>query len=140
MTTNKTPSDAEIAALYADETGFALGDSPAALLDFARAVLAKWGSPVVAVEPIGYTHSSWLAEAKRGRNGVFVANQMIGFDRPLYTTPQPTQAQAVPLTIAEIEQLIAQWSYELHGDRARYLVRMTEKHHRIGGQHVVKVD
>ena len=44
MTPDKTPSDAEIATLYADETGFALGDSPAALLDFARAVLAKWGS------------------------------------------------------------------------------------------------
>ena len=57
---------------------------------------------------------------------------------PLYTTPQPTQAQsgAVPLTVDEVEQLIAQWSYELHGDRARYLVRMTEQHHGIkGGQH-----
>ena len=51
---------------------------------------------------------------------------------------QPTQAQAgaVPLTVDEVEQLIAQWSYELHGDRARYLVRMTEQHHGIkGGQH-----
>ena len=46
------------------------------------------------------------------------------------------QAGAVPLTIDEVEQLIAQWSYELHGDRARYLVRMTEQHHGIkGGQH-----
>ena len=51
-------------------------------------------------------------------------------------TPQPTQAGAVPLTVDEVEQLIAQWSYELHGDRARYLVRMTEQHHGIkGGQH-----
>ena len=46
------------------------------------------------------------------------------------------QAGAVPLTVDEVEQLIAQWSYELHGDRARYLVRMTEQHHGIkGGQH-----
>lgn len=50
-------------------------------------------------------------------------------------TPQPTQAQAgaVPLTVDEVEQLIAQWSYEVHGDRARYLVRMTEQHHGIKG-------
>ena len=59
--------------------------------------------------------------------------------KPLFTTPQPTQAQAgaVPLTVDEVEQLIAQWSYELHGDRARYLVRMTEQHHGIkGADHV----
>ena len=56
----------------------------------------------------------------------------------LSSTPHPTQAQAgaVPLTVDEVEQLIAQWSYELHGDRARYLVSMTEQHHGIkGGQH-----
>ena len=39
------PTDAEIKDLYAQETGFTLDDSPAALLDFARAVLAKWGAP-----------------------------------------------------------------------------------------------
>lgn len=43
------------------------------------------------------------------------------------------QAGAVPLTVDEVEQLIAQWSYEVHGDRARYLVRMTEQHHGIKG-------
>ena len=49
-------------------------------------------------------------------------------------TPQPVVRE--PLTVDEVEQLIAQWSYELHGDRARYLVRMTEQHHGIkGGQH-----
>lgn len=31
-------SDAEIKVLYADETGFILDESPAALLDFARAI------------------------------------------------------------------------------------------------------
>ena len=34
-------SDAEIKVLYADETGFILDESPAALLDFARAIEAK---------------------------------------------------------------------------------------------------
>ena len=43
MTTE--PTDAEISDLYAEQTGFDLNESPAALLDFARAVLAKWGTP-----------------------------------------------------------------------------------------------
>ena len=55
---------------------------------------------------------------------------------PLYTTPQPTQPQAgaVPLSIAEEERMLAQWDYEMHGDRARYI----EAAHGIGikgGQH-----
>jgi len=45
--TKLAPTDAEIAALYAEQTGFILDDSPAALLDFARAVLAKWGAQPV---------------------------------------------------------------------------------------------
>lgn len=47
------PTDAEIEQLYLEETGFDLNDSPAALLDFARAALAKWGQPAHAVEPYG---------------------------------------------------------------------------------------
>ena len=47
---------------------------------------------------------------------------------PLYTTPQ---AQRKPLTINEVEQILAQHNYEIHGDRARYIVRMTEAAHGI---------
>jgi len=43
------------------------------------------------------------------------------------------QAEPVALTDAEIEQMNAQWNYEIHGDRTRYLVRITEKTHGIGG-------
>ena len=51
--TTTAPTDAEIAKLYAEETGFHLDDSPAALLDFTRAVLARWGTPQpVAREPL----------------------------------------------------------------------------------------
>lgn len=43
-------------------------------------------------------------------------------------TPQPvTQA----LTVQEIEQIIAQHDYEIHGDRAHYIVRLTEEIHGI---------
>ena len=44
------------------------------------------------------------------------------------------QAGAVPLSIAEEERMLAQWDYEMHGDRARYI----EAAHGIGikgGQH-----
>ena len=47
--------------------------------------------------------------------------------QPLYTTPP----QRKPLTIHEVEQILAQHNYEIHGDRARYIVRMTEEAHGI---------
>jgi hypothetical protein len=45
-------------------------------------------------------------------------------------TPSHT-ARRGPLTSAEIEKLLALWDYDLHGDRARYLVREAEKVHGI---------
>jgi hypothetical protein len=51
---------------------------------------------------------------------------MLGQD--LYTTPP---AQRKPLTINEVEQILGQHNYEIHGDRARYIVRMTEAAHGI---------
>ena len=41
------------------------------------------------------------------------------------------EAQRKPLTIAEVEQILVQHNYEIHGDRARYIVRMTEEAHNI---------
>ena len=43
MTYKPTPK--EIENLFVEETGFATDDFPAAIFDFARAVLAKWGQP-----------------------------------------------------------------------------------------------
>ena len=40
-------------------------------------------------------------------------------------------AQRKPLTINEVEKILHQHNYELHGDRARYIVRMTEEAHSI---------
>jgi len=39
--------------------------------------------------------------------------------------------QQQPLTVQEVEQILAQHNYELHGDRARYIVRMTEQAHGV---------
>ena len=141
------PTDAELIAL--------LGDRQFSSIGAVREALRRWGTPAVA---------KWAPEEiADGERGIrWVTNEGI-HGRPtdhdvreylkrtptshgchcdeckqFYTAPaaHPAQAGAVPLTVDEVEQLIAQWSYELHGDRARYLVRMTEQHHGIkGGQH-----
>jgi hypothetical protein len=36
-----------------------------------------------------------------------------------------------PLSASDVEQILARWSYEIHGDRARYIVRETEAAHGI---------
>ena len=180
MTDKPTPTDAELKAMWQIHAADIGG-----IFYYARAVLAKWGTPATGGEPagtVGYT--------VHGTQYVNWRTKPPAHGTPLYTTPQPPQAQAgavpldearrlfdagwkaaalfcdredvvadgstgfgacpqfmaafsaaqpvarEPLTVDEVEQLIAQWSYELHGDRARYLVRMTEQHHGIkGGQH-----
>lgn len=96
------PTDAELEALIAAnllvvEGGQCAFESRAdirpELVKFARAVLAKWGTPpAVAGTPVGEVHhlhelnDEWLSKLPIGTK--------------LYTTPQPTQAQAgaVPMT------------------------------------------
>ena len=47
------PTDEALENLFVEETGFDIDDFPAAIFDFARAVLAKWGSPQPVVrEPL----------------------------------------------------------------------------------------
>jgi hypothetical protein len=53
---------------------------------------------------------------------------------------EPVQAKPVALTDDEIVQMVAQWSYELHGNRATYMVRMTEKAHGIDRRQAEPVD
>ena len=44
---------------------------------------------------------------------------------------ETAKSEQMPLTVQEVEQILAQHNYELHGDRARYIVRMTEQAHGI---------
>ena len=46
------PTDEALENLFVEETGFDIDDFPAAIFDFARAVLAKWGQPAQAEEPV----------------------------------------------------------------------------------------
>ena len=47
------PTDEALENLFVEETGFDIDDFPAAIFDFARAVLAKWGQPAPATQPAG---------------------------------------------------------------------------------------
>lgn len=98
-------------------------------------VLAAWNrrsSPVVAGEPVAW----WIPKAEQ-----FCLADKSG-DRPfakawepLYTTPQPTHAQAgaVPLTDAQIESLL--WTYGYDTDDERMVAMLKEAHGIKGGQH-----
>lgn len=137
------PTDAEIEQLYLEETGFDLNDSPAALLDFARIVLAKWGQP---------------AHVAKGRK-VFICTHCDGVyaDQPVTQCDclpdentftegwicfgAPAQA-ADPLTY---EQILALWSGEdqrglrpvLGSKKVLAFARAIEATHGIkGGQNV----
>ena len=81
-------------------------------LDFARAVLAKWGTPA----PVGVEPAQWQKRHQLRTNGEWEntnehdakwwRDNSQGWEiRALYTTPQPTQPQAgaVPLTDEQID-------------------------------------
>ena len=101
MTDEPTPK--EMDALFVEETGFDTDDFPAAIFDFARAVLAKWGTPATGGEPagtVGYT--------VHGTQYVNWRTKPPAHGTPLYTTPQPTHAQAgaLPLTDEQTKALM----------------------------------
>ena len=112
MTDKPTPKELE--NLFVEETGFATDDFPAAIFDFARAVLAKWGSPVVAgdvdrADAVNLARNALTQyDCAITKKGVRVlAEAVLSMDSAL-TTPQPTHAQAgaVPLTDEQIKALM----------------------------------
>ena len=87
MTDKPTPK--EMDDLFVEETGFDPDDFPAAIFCFTRAALTKWGTPATGGEPagtVGYT--------VHGTQYVNWRTKPPAHGTPLYTTPQPTQAQA----------------------------------------------
>ena len=129
------PTDAEIIAL-ADETRTAEGSASGYILpiSFARAVLAKWATPPAVVgEPVAWLDPWTGAKVTTdydayGKHGI-----------PLYTAPQPTQAQAgaVPLTDEQIDDYIrhadagGRWG-EAFAQGVRWAIRHYERAHGIG--------
>ena len=135
------PTDAELVA-FAVEEEFLLFCSDEEFLQIARAVLAKWGSPVVAGEPYAYAvyfpdqpceelvHDlDDLTEALTNREHAITK---------LYATPQPTQAQAgaVPLTDEQIKDEASHHGFMGSTELLVKFVRGIEAAHGIkGGQH-----
>lgn len=140
MTDTKTPSpsDAEIAALYLQETGFDINDSPAALLDFARAVLARWGQPqaVAGGDLVACTYGdNGYACCEGGPCQAELHNEKIAAPPPQavrepreMTQLEYERLQAISLDYSDSED-------ECTGFRDGW--RAAEKHHGItkGGQH-----
>ena len=130
MTDKPTPK--EMDDLFVEETGFDTDDFPAAIFDFARAVLAKWGQPAQAAEPVAWL-DPWTGTKVTtdydayGKHGI-----------PLYTAPQPVVRE--PLTDAQIAEMMRDtWGCASIAPRhALELARAVERAHGIaqkGGQH-----
>ena len=109
MTDKPTPK--EIEDLFVEETGFATDDFPAAILEFARAVLAKWGQPVVAgdvdrADAVNLARNALTQyDCAITKKGVRVlAEAVLSMDSAL-TTPQPAQAQAGAVPLDEARRL-----------------------------------
>ena len=131
MTDKPTPTDAELKAmwqLHAADIG--------GIFHYARAVLAKWGQPAQAEEPVAWV---W-----RFSDGSFCetpfetqkacAQDAIGYEGepvPLYLAPQPVARE--PLTDEQIKDL---QDDDVFFGSCRQIVRAIEAEHGIkGGQH-----
>ena len=134
MTDKPTPTDAELKAmwqLHAADIG--------GIFYYARAVLAKWGTPATGGEPagtVGYT--------VHGTQYVNWRTKPPAHGTPIYTTPQPTHAQAMvePLTPERVKEIVRGAGYDQCGipdtERSAFIngLRHGERHHGIkGGQH-----
>ena len=106
MTDKPTPK--EIENLFVEETGFDTDDFPAAIFDFARAVLAKWGTPApVGVGEVAERYRNAIASACEGwtmPDGLRKHLETALWSPP---TPQPTQPVALePLSDEQIQDLL----------------------------------
>ena len=109
------PTDEALENLFVEETGFDIDDFPAAIFGFARAVLAKWGQPVVAgdvdrADAVNLARNALTQyDCAITKKGVRVlAEAVLSMDSAL-TTQQPTQTQPVarePLTHEQIQDLL----------------------------------
>ena len=131
------PTDEALENLFVEETGFDIDDFPAAILDFARAVLAKWGTPApVGVGEVAERYRNAIASACEGwtmTDGLRKHLEAALWSPP---TPQPTQSQAgaEPLSNGQIQDLL------LCGDPTDEEMRLIRigwdaAHASKGGQH-----
>ena len=125
MTDKPTPTDAELKAMWQIHAADIGG-----IFDFARAVLAKWGQPAQAAEPVAWL-DPWTGTKVTtdydayGKHGI-----------PLYTAPKPVERE--PLTPEQIAEMMRDtWGCASIAPRhALAFARAVERAHGIkGGQH-----
>ena len=104
MTDKPTPTDAELKAMWQPHAADIGG-----ILDFASAVLEKWGQPAQAAEPVAWL-DPWT--------GAKVTTDYDAYGKhgtPLYTAPQPSHtaqaAASVQEDAARLDFLIDQVAY-----------------------------
>ena len=89
------PTDEALENLFVEETGFDIDDFPAAIFDFARAVLAKWGTPApVGVGEVAERYRNAIASACEGWTMPDGLRKHLETALGSQPSPQPTQAQA----------------------------------------------
>lgn len=144
MTEQTQPTDAElrtwVQSLIADDDSVRTNDERDHM-NFARAVLAKWGSqPAVAGESVDRADAVNLARNALGpyncaitKKGVRVlAEAVLSMDAAL-TTPTQAQAGAVPLTDPEFVKCIKAAGFKTWDGRWWELKRQIEEAHGIKG-------
>ena len=141
------PTDAEILDLWESFVGEPTEEIPLSDSDklcFARAALRSWGQPSGAGEPVAllvrknsWRDGQWEAAPPNSPSyGLAWANQRVY----VYTTPQPTQAQAgaVPLTVEQVNAILLEAGYGSYNapvpERAAFIsgLRHSERAHGIG--------
>ena len=132
------PTDEALENLFVEETGFDIDDFPAAIFDFARAVLAKWGQPAQAAEPVAVVVPCYTPSGKRV--ALCSAKQDLPIGTQLYTAPQPVAREQ--LTPERVKEIVRGAGYDQCGipdtERAAFIngLRHGEREHGIkGGQH-----
>ena len=102
MTDKPTPTDAELKAmwqLHAADIG--------GILDFARAVLAKWGQPAQAAEPVAWLRNTTDPQPHAVTNLKYrsAVDAKAGVEYiPVFAAPQPVARE--PLTPEQIQDLL----------------------------------
>ena len=89
------PTDEALEILFVEETGFDIDDFPAAIFGFARAVLAKWGQPAQAAEPV-----AWVFKYDDGTWHDPSTTEHSSGMRPLFAAPQPVAREPLPKFLA----------------------------------------
>lgn len=105
---------------------------------FARAVLAKWGTPATGGEPVGTVVHNTAADAQFAPRAVWPLNNFhdLPLGTKLYTSPQPVRRALSPERVKEI---VCEAGYDSDDtpdpERAAFIngLRHGERHHGITG-------